>query len=218
MTGTASMNLAPVDLKAAARSPLASALKLSSNELSIAALPKATAFAMGERPFPVKIALIGEGEAFTAAASMALGVALPLEPNAAAQQGNVTILWLSPEEWLVVTAQSDSEKIEQKLHQSMQGICALVVDVSDRWATITLKGSQAQTVLSKGMSLNVESPQFGPGHCASTTLAQAQVILHQLDDFPTFDVYVDSTFAEPLWCWLNNAAQEFEVILFAPDD
>ncbi|MGH6717802.1 MAG: sarcosine oxidase subunit gamma family protein, partial [Alphaproteobacteria bacterium] len=37
--------------------------------------------------------------------------------------------------------------------------------------------------------------------------AKANVILHQLDDAPTFDVYVERSFADYLWHWIADAGR-----------
>lgn len=178
---------------------------------------QATTFAIGERCFPEKTALIGDAAIISAAAQKALGVALPILPNTVSQSGGVKILWLAPNEWLVVTPMSDGGRTRGRLQKALTGIHALVVDVSDRWVALELRGSMVLRALTKGTSLDVEGGALIEGRCASTSLAQAQVILHQRSSFPTFDLFVDATFAEPLWQWLEQAAEEFGVTYFIPD-
>jgi sarcosine oxidase subunit gamma len=67
----------------------------------------------------------------------------------------------------------------------------------------------------KGCSLDLHPREFGPGRCAQSTLAKAQIILHQLDDGPTYDLYVARSFAEYLWAWLEDASLEYGMAVVA---
>jgi sarcosine oxidase subunit gamma len=200
------------------RSPLSDMLDSSRNSTSLIAPPKDADFSIGERRFLGKLALLGKGDQFMAAVSEALGFELPREPNQATQQDDLTALWLSPEEWLLVTPRSDHGNTCAMLSQVLAGIHALVIDVSDRWSVISVTGSQTINVLSKGTSLNLQASAFGPGHCAQTRLGNVAIVIHQHVDKSTYDLFVDSTIAEFLWCWLDNAATEFNPVIFFPDD
>ena len=56
------------------------------------------------------------------------------------------------------------------------------------------------------MSLDLHPRAFAPGRCARASLAKTVVLIHQTDDQPTFDLYVDRSYAEYLWQWLEDAA------------
>lgn len=202
---------------AAPRSPLFDLLDGLRTPESPAVPPPGAAFAMGEKMFLGKMALLGEGEQFRAATVSALGFRLPYEPNCVSRQGDLTALWLSPEEWLLVTSASNSAKMCAEVSQAVAGIHALAVDVSDRWDVICVTGSQVVDVLNQGTSLDFDAPGFAAGSCAQTRLGPVQVIVHQHDDRPTFDVFVDSTHAEYLWRWLENAAAGLDPVVFFPD-
>jgi sarcosine oxidase subunit gamma len=84
-----------------------------------------------------------------------------------------------------------------------------VVDVSDSRAVITLSGPRALDVLAKGCPLDLHPRVFSPGRCAQSLLAKAHVLLHRVDDAPTFEIYVHRSFADYLWTWLEDAAAEY---------
>jgi sarcosine oxidase, subunit gamma len=127
-----------------------------------------------------------------------LGVELPA-PNRVATVGERAILWLGPDEYLVVGPPDDTIDVEGES----------VVDVSANRTTIELSGPHARDVLEKGMSIDLHPRSFGPGHCAQTLLARAQVIVAQVDAKPTYHVLVRGSFAPYLADWLVDAAKEF---------
>jgi sarcosine oxidase subunit gamma len=127
-----------------------------------------------------------------------LGVPVPA-PNRVTTAGERAILWLGPDEYLVVAP--DGDDVAELTGES-------VVDVSANRTTIELSGPHARDVLEKGMSIDLHPRAFGPGQCAQTLLARAQVILRQLDDRPTYHVLVRGSFAPYLADWLVDASKE----------
>jgi sarcosine oxidase subunit gamma len=128
-----------------------------------------------------------------------LGVPVPA-PNRVATAGERAILWLGPDEYLVVAP--DGDPVAELTAES-------VVDVSANRTTIELSGPHARDVLEQGMSIDLHARVFGPGQCAQTLLARAQVILRQVDAEPTYHVLVRGSFAPYLADWLVDAAKEF---------
>ena len=168
--------------------------------------PNGAPFAMGERPFLGKLLLIGSDAPFQSAVSEILGFDLPLRPNGSVSEGDLTALWLSPSEWMVLTPESKEESLAEALRRNLAEFHAAVVDVSDRWTVITVAGPAAIPTLSKGTAVDLTPPAFGLGNCCQTRLFSTAVIIHQVTDAPTFDVFVDSTFAEYLWLWFETAS------------
>ncbi len=156
--------------------------------------------------------------AFCDAVAAVVGTAPPGEPNtvvgpADLAQGPRT-LWLGPDEWLVVTAPGQGASIADALRDALANQIASVVEVSDARAVIGLSGPKARAVVMKGCALDLHPRVFGPGQCAQTLLARAGVILHQTACDQTtgaaaYDVYVLRSFAEYLWAWIEDAAQEY---------
>ena len=128
-----------------------------------------------------------------------LGVPVPA-PNRVTTVGKRAVLWLGPDEYLVVAA--DGDDVSEVTGES-------VVDVSANRTTIELSGPHARDVLEKGMSIDLHPRAFGPGQCAQTLLARAQVILRQVDEKPTYHVLVRGSFAPYLADWLVDASKEF---------
>jgi sarcosine oxidase subunit gamma len=156
--------------------------------------------------------------AFRDAVAAVVGATPPDEPNTVAGPADLTkgprVLWLGPDEWLVVTAPGQGAAITDALRDARAAQIASVADISDARAVIGLSGPKARAVAMKGCTLDLHPRVFGPDQCAQTLLARAGVILHQTtfekaNGAAAYDVYVLRSFAEYLWAWLEDAAQEY---------
>ncbi len=173
---------------------------------------------MGERPFRGMIGLRGNAgdPDFGAAATKALGFALPTEPNTAAGRGAKRALWMGPDEWLIVTAPGAGPKTIAGLRKNLAVLHAAVFDVSDSRTIIELSGRHAREVLMKGCSIDFHPRVFGPGQCVQSTMALAHVLIHQTalnkrTTTPTYHIYIHRSFAEYLWAWLEDAGGEYGI-------
>lgn len=165
------------------------------------------AMSLEDRSGTAKFSLRGDttDSAFAAAVQTALGVALPLESNQSNGDGKRTLLWLGPDEWLLVCPAEDGGAAEAALTEAR----LVFTPVGEGRATIRLSGPRAVDVLRKGTSLNVHPGVFQPGHCAQTLLEQAAILIHRLAEPVGYDIYCERSVAEYLWRWLEDSAQEF---------
>jgi sarcosine oxidase subunit gamma len=132
-------------------------------------------------------------------------------PGATATDGERTTLNLGPDEWLVLGPAGTEAAIERDLRDAIarSGGCGAVTDVSGARTTFVLGGPHARDVLAKGCSLDLHPRAFGPGRCAQTDLARANVVLHQVDDRPTYELLVAGSLAAYLAAWLADATEEY---------
>ena len=172
----------------------------------------ATPVWIAEDPFRVQINLRGDAgkDAFRQAVATALDLALPQVPNTTATAGGRTILWLGPDEWLVVAPPNDDGELPRTLRQALVGVAAAVTDISEARTVIIVSGPRARDVLAKGCALELHPQEFAPGSCAQSTIETLDVILHQTDEVPTYELFVHRSFAEHLWLWLEDAALEYD--------
>jgi sarcosine oxidase subunit gamma len=166
---------------------------------------------LSERPARTQVNVRGNGDsaAFSGAVTAALGVELPVKPNTTAAGDGIAVLWLGPDEWLVVAAPDAG--MAAGLEMALAGDHGAVTDVSESRAVIGLAGANARQVLMKGCSLDLHPRAFRAGRCTQTLLARAGVILHQTGNEPAYDIYVARSFADYLWTWLEDAAEEYGV-------
>lgn len=127
---------------------------------------------------------------FMAACEAALGARPPLEPNTA----NGEILWLGPDEWLVVTG------------KALTAPSLVLVEVTASRQAIDVSGPDAEEVMSRAATLDFHVKSFRVGTCAQTNLARTQGLIHRLGA-QHFRIYVRTSFARYLRAWLRDAAQ-----------
>lgn len=176
---------------------------------------------IGESGDRGQLTLRGDGAsgAFQEAVKQAIGVTLPAAPNTVSGPDRLDdgprVIWLGPDEWLVVTHGSKRSGALKALREALRGQHATVTDTSDSRTVIVVSGPYARDTLSKGCSLDLHPRAFTAGACAQTTLARAAVILHSIGESQPatsqFDVYVHWSFAEYLWAWIEDAGGEYGV-------
>jgi len=172
---------------------------------------------LAERAGLGKIDLRGDpgDRAFMAAVGRVLDLVLPSEPGTTAAKGQVTALWLGPDQWLITCPEGDVDLFRNSLAEALGATHAALTDVSDGRVAFRLAGPSARAVLAKGCPLDVHPRAFATGRVASSLLAKAAVTLHLVQDGPkrgpVFDLYVGRSFAPYLWAWLEDAGREYGV-------
>ncbi len=149
---------------------------------------------------------------FLDGARRALGFGLPLDPNTTAGAGDLSALWLGPDEWLVLAPDDRAEEVAERLRTALQEEFAAVTDVSAGSGVIRLTGPWVRDVLAAGCTLDLHPRAFQVGRCAQTILARAMVTIVQVDDAPTFDLFVRRSFADYLARWLEDAGRELGLV------
>jgi sarcosine oxidase, subunit gamma len=130
-------------------------------------------------------------------------------PGGARCEGDRTTLGLGPDEWLVLGPDGAQADIERDLRARIGGGWGAVTDVSAQRTTLELSAPRARDLLAKGCSLDLHPRAFGPGRCAQTDLGRANVVLHQVDEGPTYELLVAGSLAAYLAAWLADAMEEY---------
>ena len=142
-----------------------------------------------EPPVPIDLAQID-----VRAAADLLPFAAPAE-NAVSVWNDRDVLWLGPDEWLVVAGLEPEPTIVRELEDALSGHHRSILDVSANRIVFGL--IDGLEVPSSGCGLDLHPTRWRPGMCAQTLFGQAQVILHQRDERttrvfvrPSFERYV----------------------------
>jgi len=166
---------------------------------------------------PVQIGLqVAPGSPAACALEQALGVALPATANTVTSANHRDVLWLGPEEWLVIETGSDATTtgvaagatLEADLRAAVGGDgWAAIVDLSANRSALELAGAGAVEVLASVCGLDLHPRSFPPGRCAQTLLAAAPVILQRLTSGPQprFRILVRPSLARYVQDWLADA-------------
>lgn len=128
---------------------------------------------------------------------------LPTNPNTTHAADGRAMLWLGPDEWLVVGAPHGGEDLVDELEHLLGDHHRSVVDVSANRVAIALSGPGRLDLLARGCSLDLHPRSWNTGMCAQTMLGKAQVILFEGTDVTT--ILVRTSFADYLVEWLLAA-------------
>jgi sarcosine oxidase, subunit gamma len=146
--------------------------------------------------------------AVTASIERVLECSLPRTPNTfAATSEGLKVLWLGPDEWLVMTPEGREAAVVQALRRATGDGFATAIELGSGQTVIELSGPRAREVIAKGCPLDLHPRQFGPGRCAQSRLARTAVTIAQVDHVPTFELIVRRSFADYLWQWLQDACR-----------
>jgi sarcosine oxidase subunit gamma len=127
-------------------------------------------------------------------------IPFPEAPNTWTATGERELLWLGPDEWLVVGAPGTAGEIAAWLDAALAERHRSVVDVSSNRTAIELAGERRRELLEQGCGLDLNPRAWGAGMCAQTLLAQIPVLLQERDEATR--VFVRPSFAASLADWL----------------
>ena len=167
-----------------------------------------------ERKFLSKLILRGAHDVVKAGAEKALGIGLPKSSPHTARGDAVDVLWMSPDEWLIVGEADTELTTATALEDALAGKHHQVTDVTDYYTVLSLQGGAARAVLMKLTMLDVHKRAFKAGEVRGTMLMHTQATLFQrLDDDaeggPVFDIFVRWSMADYLWCLIAECGVEF---------
>jgi sarcosine oxidase subunit gamma len=126
-----------------------------------------------------------------------LGSELP-GPNRAV--GAHRVLWLGPDEWLVVAADGQEDALVASLAAAV-GEDGAVIDLSANRTGLELSGAFARDVLATCCTIDFHPRVFGPGQCVQTLIQKAGVLIDQRTD-DTYLLLVRPSFAAYVAEWL----------------
>jgi len=147
---------------------------------------------------------------FATAVAEILQQELPLVANTM-RGGPISIFWLGPDEWLIVTRAGHGAALAVSLGDTVSDFHASVNELHGGQIALRLSGPRSVEILAKGCTLDLHARSFAAGDCAQTGLGKANVLIGKVSEDPVFDVIVRRSFAEYLANWLKTAGAEFGV-------
>jgi heterotetrameric sarcosine oxidase gamma subunit len=174
------------------------------------------AIRMAERPFLGKFILRADPTLVTDLVHRSLGLKLPVEPLTSASLGDTSILWLAPDEWMVVSAPDKGDRHLVAARAELAQVHHQLVDVGDYYTVIELSGPRAREALMKLTTLDLHPRVFRAGMVAGSVFAHANAwVWHTADDAPDtgpiLRLIIRWSMADYLWCAVAEAAREWGV-------
>lgn len=143
--------------------------------------------------------------AFASAVAGATGVALPADACTLSEANGVKILWLSPDEWMIVCSRQRLTAIIDGLVQSLGDIRSQVADNSGGYTQVILQGRNALDVLQHASVYDFAALQAG--RVVGTTFGKSSVYAHRHGD--GYCLMLRRSFADYIWRYLVRAATPY---------
>ena len=162
--------------------------------------------------FPVmKINLRGKKREFLTNVGKNLNMILPTEANTSTTTDKLTAIWLSPDEWMIVSNKivnkdTNKDKLYEMLFNSISKTnLGAVVDVTDQFVQLELKGNNIYEIFSAGCPFNFNEFKEKKGSTTQTVLNHIDVILHNKEE-NVVNLFVRRSFTEHLCSWIEDCA------------
>jgi len=159
----------------------------------------------------MKLIIRGKTKNFITTIGKNLNMLLPIEANTSTSGETLTALWLSPDEWMLVSNNAVSEgsntyDVEDNLINNISKFnLGAVTDVSDQFVMINIKGSKIFDLFATGSPFNFNEFKKKKGSVVQTILSHIDVIIH-LTEINEVNLLVRRSFSEHLHSWLNDSA------------
>ena len=159
----------------------------------------------------MKINIRGKKREFLTNVGKNLNMILPIEANTSTASDKLTAIWLSPDEWMVVSSElvsKDTNKYE--LHEMLfnsisKTTLGAVVDVTDQFVQLELKGENIYEIFSAGSPFNFNEFKEKKGSTTQTLLNNIDVIIQNKGE-NLVNLFVRRSFSEHLYSWINDSA------------
>ena len=136
--------------------------------------------------------------------SAVAALGFPRRPNTTSSWNDGDVLWLGPDEWLVVADAGREAKLLGELKAALGSAHRSIVDVSANRAAFEMRGPDRLERLAIACPLDLHPRSWRPGDCAQTVFGAAPVLLHERNDAtrvfvrPSFAGYVLGLLDAPL--------------------
>lgn len=161
-----------------------------------------------ELPFQTMVGVrVVPGSEVASRVEAQLGTSLPSSCGSVSRGEGLSVLWLSPDEFLVV-AEAEPAAATSALAAAVAEGPGSATDLSANRTTFELTGPSARAVLEKGCALDLHPRAFADGSAYVTTLGPVPVIIWK-HDAESYRVLPRSSFADFLGRWLLDAMVEF---------
>ena len=159
----------------------------------------------------MKLNLRGKSRDFLSTIGKNINMILPIEANTSSSSDKYTSMWLSPDEWMIISnniidKENNNYEIEELLFNKISKTnLGSVTDVSDQFVLINLEGESVFDILSSGCAFNFNEFMQKKGAVTQTLLAQVDIIIHH-KEINNINLFVRRSFSEHLSSWINDAA------------
>ena len=159
----------------------------------------------------MKLIIRGKTKNFITAIGKNLNMLLPIKANTSTSGEVLTALWLSPDEWMLLSNKTVSDdtntyEVEDNLINNISKVnLGAVTNVSDQFVMINIKGSKVFDLFATGSPFNFNQFKDKKGSVVQTILSHIDVIIYHTE-INEVNLLVRRSFSEHLYSWINDSA------------
>ena len=129
--------------------------------------------------------------------------------NSCLADGEHTCARLGPDEWLLLTSETEADRMAQEVQTALSGRTFSLVDISHRNVAFSITGHRARDTINSGCPLDLADRAFPAGTATRTLLGQAEIVLIRRPGEPTYRIECWRSFARYVHGILKAGAAEF---------
>ena len=169
-----------------------------------------------ERELVGKINLRGKSndKEFMKNVGSVLDLVLPIEPNVRVSNNNISIIWLSPNEWLIETPKAETKKVLTLLKSTLNPQKTAITDVSYNRTVLRLEGDRVFTLLSKYLVINLEEVLKTNYNVAQTIFIKIPILLirnNTKNDISSIDIHLNRSHAKYVYELLIDGCKDLNI-------
>ena len=169
-----------------------------------------------ELSFMTKINLRGNSndKNFMSSVNEVLNTILPIRPNTYITIDSLKIIWLGPDEWLIIDENGDDKQdLISKLENAIGSQDASVTDVSENRTVIRIMGTKLFILLAKFLTLDLDNSLADSSSVAQTLFIKVPVLLmrhHKHNKEPKIDIYTNRSHTNYVYKILVDGAKNLD--------
>ena len=138
-----------------------------------------------------------------------IGCDVPAKPRSSVAAGDITVLWLSIDQWLVLAPRKRVKDLVSELRTALREVHSLAIDLSDARTIIRLQGDGVREILMKGAPVDLTLADLGPGSVRRLRFGDIAAMVHIRRLKPDeIDLFVFRSYGRFAWDWLEATAGE----------
>ena len=147
----------------------------------------------------------------TSACGKILEAILPTKPNTFNENEKVKIIWLSPDEWVIVNKKE--KNLLKDLESELGNKDASVTDISENRTIIRISGNKIYKLLSKFLVLDLEKNLSNESACAQTLFVKVPVLLvrnSKEKEIPELDIFINRSHSNYVYNLIVDGTQNLD--------
>jgi sarcosine oxidase subunit gamma len=139
--------------------------------------------------------------------NQSLRLALPI--NSCLADGDRTCARLGPDEWLLLTSETETDQMARDAQTALSGRIFSLVDISHRNVAFSVLGHRARDTINSSCPLDLSDRAFPAGAATRTLLGQAEILVIRRAGEPTYRIECWRSLARYVHGILKAGAAEF---------